>query len=236
MSLLEMNGVWKLYGETPALKEVNLMVNQGEIVGLLGLNGAGKSTMMKLIAGLAPISKGTIRVDGIDVVEDHVKAAAMIGAMIEDPAFHPELTGWQNIQLAGLLRAGVTKREMLDAIETVGLEDRFGYAVKKFSIGMKQRLHFALAMLGSPRLLLLDEPLSGIDPVAAKKIRDAILAVAKRGNAVVVSSHVLAEIEHFCTRIVIIDKGEIVLDRPREGIESLEEVFLECVSKGGKAQ
>ncbi|MDP3129900.1 MAG: ABC transporter ATP-binding protein [Bacillota bacterium] len=236
MKLLDMQGVWKLYGDKTALSDVTLSVEEGEIVGLLGLNGAGKSTLMKIVAGLVPLSKGTAAVSGIDVERDHVGAATLVGAMIESPAFHLELTGWQNMQLAGIIRPGVTKQDMLTAIETVGLEDKFGYAVKKYSIGMKQRLHFAQAILGHPRLLLLDEPLSGIDPVAAKRIRDAIVAFAARGGAAIVSSHVLAEIEHFCTRIVIIDLGQIVLDRPREGIENLETTFLAAVTGGGKAQ
>lgn len=236
MSLLQCDGVYKLYGEKPALQDVSFAIEAGEIVGLLGLNGAGKSTLMKLISGMAPLSRGSIRLGGFSVETDHVKAALLVGAMIESPAFHFELTGWQNLKLLGLIRPGVTPKSMLDAVETVGLDDSVGYAVKKFSIGMKQRLHFAQALMGDSKLLLLDEPLSGIDPIAAKKIRDAILAYASKGGAVIVSSHVLAEIEHFCTRIIIIDHGQIVLDRNRSEIDHLEDVFIDVVSKGGKAQ
>lgn len=236
MSLLQCDGVYKLYGEKPALQDVSFSLEEGEIVGLLGLNGAGKSTLMKLISGMAPLSKGSIRLDGFSVETDHVKTAQRIGAMIESPAFHLELTGWQNLKLLGKVRPNVTPKSMFDAVETVGLDESVGYAVKKFSIGMKQRLHFAQALMGDSKLLLLDEPLSGIDPIAAKKIRDAILVYASKGRAVIVSSHVLAEIEHFCSRIIIIDHGQIVLDRKRSEIENLEAVFIEVVSKGGKAQ
>jgi ABC-2 type transport system ATP-binding protein len=236
MSLLRCDGVYKLYGEKPALQDVSFTLEEGEIVGLLGLNGAGKSTLMKLISGMAPPSKGSIQLGGYNVETEHVKAAQLVGAMIESPAFHMELTGWQNLKLLGLIRPSVTPKSMFDAVETVGLDESVGYAVKKFSIGMKQRLHFAQALMGDSRLLLLDEPLSGIDPIAAKKIRDAILAYASKGGAVIVSSHVLAEIEHFCSRIIIIDHGQIVLDRMRKEIENLEAVFIDVVSKGGKAQ
>ncbi|MFA5007502.1 MAG: ABC transporter ATP-binding protein [Candidatus Izemoplasmatales bacterium] len=236
MNLLELKDVWKLYGEKTALSEVTLSIEEGEIVGLLGLNGAGKSTLMKIVAGLAPLSRGSARVGGFDVEQEHGRAARLVGAMIETPAFHQELTGWQNMILTGLVIPDVSKKDMLAAIETVGLEDQFGFAVKKYSVGMKQRLHFARAILGHPRLLLLDEPLSGIDPIAAKRIRDAIIAFAASGGAAVVSSHVLAEIEHFCTRIVIIDRGQIVLDRPRAEVENLEALFLDVVTGGGKAQ
>ncbi len=236
MAILEMKHVWKAYDTKVALEDVSFSLEAGEICGLLGMNGAGKSTLMKIVASLSRPTTGTIAVGGIDVTRDYVATNAMIGAMIEAPSFHPELTGDQNLMASAILRPGVTKAQIFAAVETVGLNDMAGIAVKKYSLGMKQRLHFAHAVMAKPKLLLLDEPLSGIDPVAAKRMRNAIHALAAEGAAILVSSHVLREIEHLCPRVCILDRGRIVFDGPIAADTDLEALFLSLVEEGGQAQ
>ncbi len=190
---------------------LDLDVANGTVFGFLGPNGAGKSTTLRMMVGLIRPTKGSVRVLGHDVWRDHVRAMKRVGAMIEAPAFYKYLSGRDNIRILANTGGRCSSKEIDEALSIVGLLDRAKNKVKAYSQGMKQRLGIALAIVGKPELVLLDEPTNGLDPQGMREVRELVRRLSsEHGMTVFLSSHLLHEVEQICTQIAMINKGKVV--------------------------
>lgn len=219
MPFLSVNGISKKYKNVVALDDVSFDVSSGEILALLGANGAGKSTAMKIICGLTFADSGTVTIDGHDNVSDRIAAIKNVGAVIENPCFYDKMTAFDNLKTAGIYY-GITDDTTLNKmLELVGLLECKKRRVETFSLGMKQRLGIAIALISSPKLLILDEPTNGLDPQGIYELRELIKRLAREQNvAVLLSSHQLFEVQNTADRVAIMDKGRIVAVR---GVDEL---------------
>lgn len=209
MSVLEVKNIYKSLGKRQVINGIDFSIEEGEIFGFLGPNGAGKTTTIKMIVGLIGIDKGCILIDGSDIVKDGIKARSKLGAVVENPEMYNYLTGMANLKMIGQIRK-IPKSEILDMVELVGLTDRIDDKVGKYSLGMKQRLGLACALMGKPRLLILDEPTNGLDPSGIIDFRNIVKkAVRELKTSVFISSHILSEVQQLCTRVAFINHGEI---------------------------
>jgi len=194
-----------------ALDDVSFSVAEGEIFGLLGHNGAGKSTALGIMLGLVHPDAGEVVVDGADVIRDHAEALRKTGAIFEAPAFYSYLSGWENLRLLTQLSGFRNDRVMQETVELVGIADGVHSKVETYSHGMRQRLALAQALLPEPKLLLLDEPTDGLDPEGIHEFRDLVLMLRReRGLTILLNSHLLAEVELYCDRFAILRKGRLV--------------------------
>lgn len=210
MPVLECKKLNKSFGKKHILKDVDLVLNEGDILGFIGPNGAGKTTTIKLILGLQTIDSGTVTINGYDIEKDFVKAIKEVGAIVENPDMYTYLSGYDNLKLSARLY-NIKKNRIDEVVKLVGLENRINDKVSKYSLGMKQRLGIALAILNKPKLLILDEPTNGLDPEGIKEMRNLLKLLAKKEKmAILVSSHILSELDSFCTKITIIQNGVIV--------------------------
>lgn len=210
-TILEVNNISKSYGKKKILKDVSFSLCEGEILGFIGPNGAGKTTTIKLILGLQSIDSGNVKINGYDVKKDFVKAISNVGAIVENPDLYMYLSGRKNLEMVASYYKNVSKERINDVIDLVGLNNRIDDKVSKYSLGMRQRLGIAAALINSPSLLILDEPTNGLDPEGIKELRNLLQKLAKvEGIGVLISSHNLAELESFCTDVCIIKNGEIV--------------------------
>lgn len=202
---------------------VNLQIAKGEIMGILGANGAGKSTLIKLICGLLPPDSGTITINGFDLSKERTKALASVGAVIENPAFFPNLSGRRNLEYYSSLRGGVTNKRIDDIVEVVGLTSKINAKTMTYSLGMKQRLGIALAIINNPSLLILDEPLNGLDPSAILDTRELLFTLKKKyGTTIFISSHILSELQEVSDKIAVMSHGKIVSVLSREDVLSYD--------------
>lgn len=193
------------------IKGISFDIKAGEILGFIGPNGAGKTTTIKLILGLQNFSKGNIEINGYDVKKNFEKAIENVGTIVENPDLYMFMSGYGNLKLAANLYKGIDKTRIDEVVKLVGLENRIKDKVSKYSLGMRQRLGIAQAILHRPNLLILDEPTNGLDPEGIKQIRDLIVKLAKEEDmAIMISSHNLSEIENVCNKICIIQNGKIV--------------------------
>jgi ABC-2 type transport system ATP-binding protein len=201
----------KNYGSFPALKNVSLTVERGQIYGLIGKNGAGKTTLMRLICGQSVPSSGTLRLFQSDKKIDFSEARTRIGCVIEAPAFYPYLSARKNLKIYCMKKGLPVTKQIDELLAFVGLADVGGKRYAQFSLGMKERLGLALALLGSPELLVLDEPTNGLDPIGISQIRELILRLnQERGVTILISSHILKELGQVATRFGFIDRGEMI--------------------------
>ena len=225
MSILEIKHVTKKFGKKTIIDDMSFSVEPGEVYGFLGPNGSGKTTIIKMIMGLLKIKKWQILVDGHDVEKDYEKAAEVFGGIIENPEMYGELKGITNLKVFSTLYPNVTDESIQKIVQTVGLKDRINDPIKKYSLGMRQRLGLALALVHTPRLLILDEPTNGLDPKGIKELRDILRSLAKQGTAVFISSHLLSEMELMCDKVCIIDKGKVIeiKDLRKSKVESVDE-------------
>ncbi len=209
--VLDVSNVTKVFGNRVAVNNISFSIREGEIFGFLGPNGAGKTTTMKMICGLSSITKGTIRICNFDMPKDQEKALENIGALIENPLMYPNMTGLDNLKYYASLHKNIDKADITKYARVVGLEHRLKDKVKTYSLGMKQRLGIAQALLHSPRLLILDEPLSGLDPNGVKEMRDFLKILAKNYKiAILISSHMLSDMEQICDTVGIINNGQLL--------------------------
>ncbi len=209
--VLEVKNLNKFFGKKQVLKDVSFSVSEGEILGFIGPNGAGKTTTIKNILGLQSFNSGEVIINGYDIKKDFSKAIEKVGAIVESPDLYMYLTGRKNLELIANLYKNIPDGRVEDVIELVGLNNRIDDKVSKYSLGMRQRLGIAAALIQSPNLLILDEPTNGLDPEGIKEIRDLLKKlVRKEKTAVLISSHNLLELETICTDVCIIQKGEIV--------------------------
>ena len=201
----------KKIGKKQVLKDVSFDVKQGDILGFIGPNGAGKTTTIKLILGLQKINSGVVKINGYDITKDFEKAIEKVGTIVENPDLYLYMTGMQNLKLIANLYKKIDQKRIDEVVKLVGLDNRINDKVAKYSLGMRQRLGIAQAILHKPNLLVLDEPTNGLDPEGIKDLRDLLKNLVREENmAVFISSHNLAELESFCNKIVIIKNGEIV--------------------------
>lgn len=218
--------LYKKIGTKEIIKGVSFNIKEGEILGFIGPNGAGKTTTIKLIIGLQKMLKGTITINGYDIEKNFEKAIERVGTIVENPDLYMYLSGYDNLKLVANLYKGIDKQRIDEIVKLVGLENRIKDKVSKYSLGMRQRLGIAQAILHRPNLLILDEPTNGLDPEGIKQVRDLIVKLAKEEKmAVMISSHNLSEIENVCNKICIIKNGQIV---EQTGIEEIKKE----VSKG----
>ena len=217
--MLEIKQLWKNFQGMPALKDVSFHVERGQIYGLLGHNGAGKSTTLGIILGMVAPSSGDVLIDGISVLQDRSRALRKVGAIFEAPSFYEYLSGWQNLKILMSYSGPFDEKLARDVVERVGLTKRIDSKVRTYSHGMRQRLALAQALLPEPEVLLLDEPTDGLDPEGIKWFRDFILDLRKeRGMTVLFNSHLLAEVELMCDRIAILQGGVRVFEGPIKGL------------------
>ena len=210
-AVLKLDKVYKSYGKVDVIKGISFEVNEGEIYGFLGANGAGKTTTIRMITGLIKPDKGNVYINGYDIQKQFIKAVDSMGCIVENPDMYEDFTGRQNLNMFAKLYGNVDKKRIDEVIEIIGLKDRIDDKVKKYSLGMKQRLGLGQALLPNPKLLILDEPTNGLDPIGIVDFRKIIKDLVEHHNtAVFISSHILAEIEQLCNRVAFIDKGEIV--------------------------
>ena len=209
--VLKCNDLVKKIGKKTILNNVSLEVGKGDIVGFIGPNGAGKTTTIKLITGLQKITSGTVKINNYDVNKDFEKAIEKVGAIVESPDLYMYMSGYENLKMISKLYKDIDDKRIQEVIKIVGLENRIKDKVSKYSLGMRQRLGIAQAILHRPNILILDEPTNGLDPEGIKEVRDLMLKLAKEENmAVLISSHNLSELETFCNKVIIIKAGQIV--------------------------
>jgi ABC-2 type transport system ATP-binding protein len=207
---IETRGLGKSFGSKAALDAVDLAVPRGVAFGFLGANGAGKTTLIRLLLGLAQPTAGTMRVLGHDVPKDRAMGLARVGAIIEEPRFHQHLTGRENLRVHAAARATDAHGRIDSALARVGLAALVDAKVKTYSLGMRQRLGVARCLLTDPELLILDEPLNGLDPAGILEMRRLIREFVAEGRTVLLSSHLLDEVEKTCDVAAIVDQGTII--------------------------
>lgn len=228
-NVLEIKNVSKYYHNNKVIDNISFSVKEGEIYGFLGPNGAGKTTTIKMILGLISIDEGVIEINGYDVTRKFEKAMQYIGGIVENPDMYGYMSAVDNLKLFAKIR-GINKSEVDRVLKLVGLEDAKKQKVSKYSLGMKQRAGLALALLHSPKILILDEPTNGLDPAGIKDLRYILKKLSRENKtAVLVSSHILTEMELMCDKVAVIDKGKIV--KIEELNKQTVKVKKQCVFK-----
>ena len=207
-------GLSKTFGKFEAVKKINLELRRGEVFGFLGPNGAGKSTTVGMILGLIAPTSGSIELFGVKQDGKHWAALRRIGAIIEEPAFYPYLSGWDNLLVLANSIGHIPESKITEVLERVSLLDRSKDQYGHYSMGMKQRLGIASTLLRDPELIILDEPTNGLDPAGTKEIRDLIPQLAEENRAVLLCSHLLHEVELVCSKVAIIKQGTVVANAP----------------------
>jgi ABC-2 type transport system ATP-binding protein len=211
---VETHGLTKRFGENVAVNGVELLIPRGCAFGYLGPNGAGKTTLIRVLLGLTQADAGTMSLLGYRVPRHRAAALARVGAIVDEPRFHGHLTGRQNLQLLAAAREPAARERIGPALERVGILHRADDRVSKYSMGMRQRLGVAACLIGDPQLLILDEPMNGLDPAGMHEMRDMILSLVAEGRTVVLSSHLLDEVERTCDAVAIVDRGNVIRQGP----------------------
>jgi ABC-2 type transport system ATP-binding protein len=211
-AVIETKGLTKKFGDRIAVDGVDLTVPAGVAFGFLGPNGAGKTTMIRTLLGLTRATAGEMSLLGLPQPAKRREALARVGAIVEEPRFHPHLTGRENLKIVAAARTPDADARIPDALERVGLANRADDRVKEYSLGMRQRLGIARCLLADPALLILDEPMNGLDPAGILEMRHLIRAFVEEGRTVFLSSHLLDEVEKTCDAVAIVDRGRIILE------------------------
>jgi len=240
--MVQVEGLTKLYGEFTAVNDLSFSIQPGEVVGLVGPNGAGKTTTLRCLAGIIPPSRGNVRVGGHDIVRDAIEAKKQLAFFTDEPRLFDYLTVWQHLnfvariyQVADYERIGAT---LLEELELANKKDALP---GELSRGMKQKLAIACGLLHSPKVIYFDEPLTGLDPLGIRRMKDSILKRARAGAAIILSSHLLHLVEEICTRLLILKNGRKIADgtlaeitrkfSEQSGDASLEEIFFRATSE-----
>ena len=228
--VIETKDLTKKYGDKESVSKLNLHIRKNTIYGLLGRNGAGKTTTMKMILGLTQPTEGEVLVFGKNMETNQKRILPRIGCLVESPGFYPNLTGTENLQIFAELR-GVTKRTAVkEALEVVGLKYKDKKLFSQYSLGMKQRLAIALAIMHDPEILILDEPINGLDPIGIAEIREFIKNLCKvKGKTILISSHILSEIALLADDIGIIDNGELLEESTLQELEMKNKKYVHFV-------
>ncbi|MDT8716493.1 ABC transporter ATP-binding protein [Clostridium sp. 19966] len=238
--VLEVNGLTKLYDNGRGVKNITFEVVKGEIFGFLGPNGAGKTTVMKSITGLNTFESGEIKIMGVDIKNQFEDALKGVGAIIETADAYEYMSAYNNLKIASRFYTNIEEADIDNALKIVGLEEYKNDKVSKFSLGMKQRLSLAMALLSKPSLVILDEPTNGLDIEGTVQMRNMIIELAKEENMTFfISSHLVHEIELMCDKVAIIHNGELInngvaIKVIKEKYINLEDFYMHEVKKGGK--
>ena len=212
-TLLEAKGLTKSFKGRKVIDNLDLRVIKGDVYGFLGRNGQGKTTTIRMITGLISADSGNVTIGGFKIKSDFIKAISQIGAIVESPTFYGYLSGYENLLLMANLIPGFKKSRIYEVLETVGLKNRCNDKVKTYSLGMKQRLGLANALLNNPKLIILDEPTNGLDPQGMKEFREMITRLSIENKITFfISSHLLYEIQQICNRIGIIHEGRLLVE------------------------
>ncbi len=234
-AVIETQGLTKRYGRTWALRGLDIEVGQGQIYGLLGPNGAGKTTAIRVLTGLIRANGGQARLFGRPASSVPVRKRHSVGVMVEEPAFYGYLSGRDNLELLASLSGGVSRQQIDEVLELVGLVDRSDDRVATYSHGMRRRLYLAQALVPRPELLILDEPASGLDPRGQVEVRNLLRKLNReRSVTVFMSSHLLHEIEELCTHVAVLLNGQIVADGPVEELLGGQQVRLEILTNNNQ--
>jgi len=235
---LEVENVEKKIRGKKIIKGISFKVGKGEIFGFLGPNGSGKTTTIRMLVGLIRPTAGRIKICGYDIQKQTNQALDHVGCIVENPELYPFLTGMENLEQFARMSAKITREKIFEVVEKVGLRDRIYDRVKDYSLGMRQRLGIAQALLGDPKLLILDEPTNGLDPQGIKEMRSFIRTLADEGLSVFISSHLLSEIQLLCDRVGIILNGEVIYEGAVSSLldESYRKMYwyVDPVSEGEK--
>lgn len=236
MKVLEVDKISKLYKNGRGIKEFSFDIEEGDVVGLLGPNGSGKTTCMKIIAGICGADSGSVRIFGIDTDDNREAAMRDVGCLIELPALYSYLPAKKQLMMMARIYGGeINERRVDEILETVGLgmykKDKAG----RFSLGMKQRLGIAMALLSKPKLIILDEPINGLDIEGIVEIREIITALSEKGVTFLISSHIASELEKVCNKIAVVHQGELLsfesVETALEFNPTLEEYFLSKIKE-----
>jgi len=211
---VETHGLTKRFGSNVAVDDVELLVPKGSAFGYLGPNGAGKTTLIRTLLGLTRANGGTMWLRGIPVPAGRAQALARVGAIVDEPRFHGHLTGRENLRLLAAARGGDAGKRIMPSLDRVGLAERADDRVATYSMGMRQRLGVAACLLGDPELLILDEPMNGLDPAGMHEMRATIQSLVDEGRTVMLSSHLLDEVERTCQAVAIVDHGRVIRQGP----------------------
>jgi ABC-2 type transport system ATP-binding protein len=210
-TVIETRALTKRFGQRAAVDGVDLVVPAGVAFGFLGPNGAGKTTMIRTLLGLTQASSGEVSLLGLPQPAKRREALARVGAIVEEPRFHPHLTGRENLAIVAAVRDRAASGRIDESLARVGLTDRANHRVKTYSLGMRQRLGIARCLLADPALLILDEPMNGLDPAGILEMRHLIRAFVGEGRTIFLSSHLLDEVEKTCDHVAIVDHGRVIL-------------------------
>ncbi len=208
--VLAVDNVKKKIGKRMIIKGISFDVRAGEIFGFLGPNGSGKTTTIRMLVDLIKPTEGSIRICGYDVHKEHNEALQYVGCIVENPELYSYLSGWENLEHFARMLPGVGEKRIREVVDIVGMDARIHDKVKTYSLGMRQRLGIAQALLNNPKLLILDEPTNGLDPQGIKELREFIRQLAETGLSLFISSHLLSEIQQMCDRVAIISHGEVI--------------------------
>jgi ABC-type multidrug transport system ATPase subunit len=211
---VETHNLTKRFRDNVAVDGVELLVPRGCAFGYLGPNGAGKTTLIRVLLGLTHADAGTMSLLGYSVPEHRDKALARMGAIVDEPRFHGHLTGRQNLEILAAAREPAARLRVAGSLDRVGMAERADDKVSKYSMGMRQRLGVAACLLGDPQLLILDEPMNGLDPAGMLEMREMIQSLVAEGRTVVLSSHLLDEVERTCDAVAIVDRGKVIRQGP----------------------
>ena len=239
MKVLVCENLKKQVKRKAIIENISFSVDKGEVVGLIGPNGAGKTTIIKSILGLINLTEGKVTINGYDIKKDFVKAIEKVGAIVENPDAYMYLSGYDNLKITANNYKGITKSRIEEVAKIVGLENRIKDKVSTYSLGMRQRLGIAEAIINNPELLILDEPTNGLDVEGIIEIRNLIKNLSHQGIAIIISSHNLTEIDNLCNRIIAIKNGKMIVDetidefKTSENGEKLssEEAFIKKVGE-----
>ena len=237
--MIKVNGLTKYYGSKPAAKDISFEVKKGEVFGLLGTNGAGKSTTIKMLCGLLKPTRGSIRIGDVDLQRMPLKAKSMMGYLPENPLIYDKLTGAETLELIGKLRKlsiDMIEQRVKYYADTLGLGEQTYHEVGTYSKGMRQKLAIAMTLIHDPEMVLLDEPASGLDPRYTKLLKDWIKNLSANGRTVLLSTHIIEMAETLCDKIGIIDQGKMkAMGTVQEiqnstGVNNLEDAFIRLIS------
>ena len=234
--IIETHDLTKKYGSQTSVSHLNIHVKKGRIYGLLGRNGAGKTTTMRMLLGLTAPTSGEVTIFGKPFQGNEKNILPRIGCLIESPGFYPNLTGTENLKIFAELRGLRSPKYIKNALELVNLPYRDKKLFSQYSLGMKQRLAIALAVMHNPELLILDEPINGLDPIGIEELRDQIRGFAAAGTTVIVSSHILSEVQQMADTIGIICGGRLAYEDALRPGQDLEELFMSFCREGRRAR
>ncbi len=233
--ILRTRNLTKRYGERLAVSDLSLEGRRGDVLGFLGPNGAGKTTTIRMLLGLIRPTSGTAEILSMDVGREGARALPHVGALVEQPALYPWLSGRENLRAVGDALGGASEMRIDATLDLVGLRGRGRDRVKTYSLGMKQRLGLAFALLNDPDLLILDEPTNGLDPAGIVEMRDLLRSLAAQGKLVFISSHALGEVQQICTRVAVIAEGRLITESSVEELTHAQGTYVVTLDRASEA-